>query len=66
MTELERKRLVETDRRIARTSIKLLKDRLKKLGRQRDVRRKERMRTAASLVSVSRLGGNSANATMAF
>src|SRR5438477_7066805 len=44
---------LETDRRIARTSIKLLKDRLKKLGRQRDVRRKERMRTAVPTVALA-------------
>lgn len=44
---------LETDRRIARTSIKLLKDRLKKLGRQRDVRRKERMRTAIPTVALA-------------
>ena len=44
---------LETDRRIARTSIKVLKDRLKKLGRQRDVRRKERMRTAVPTVALA-------------
>src|SRR6266404_2965853 len=44
---------LETDRRIARTSIKLLKDRLKKLGRQRDVRRKERMRTQTPTVALA-------------
>src|SRR6059058_1939682 len=44
---------LETDRRIARRSIKLLKDRLEKLARQRDVRRKERMRTAIPTVALA-------------
>ncbi|HLY93762.1 MAG TPA: GTPase HflX [Gaiellaceae bacterium] len=44
---------LETDRRIARRSIKLLKDRLEKLAKQRDVRRKERMRTAIPTVALA-------------
>ena len=44
---------LETDRRIARRSIKLLKDRIEKLSRQRDVRRKERMRTAVPTVALA-------------
>jgi GTP-binding protein HflX len=44
---------LETDRRIARRSVKLLKDRLEKLARQRDVRRKERMRTAVPTVALA-------------
>ncbi|HET8892810.1 MAG TPA: GTPase HflX [Gaiellaceae bacterium] len=44
---------LETDRRIARRSIKLLKDRIEKLARQRDVRRKERMRTAVPTVALA-------------
>lgn len=44
---------LETDRRIARRSIKLLKDRIEKLARQRDVRRKERMRTAIPTVALA-------------
>ena len=37
---------LETDRRLARRRVSLLKDRLNELGRQRDVRRKERQRHA--------------------
>src|SRR5579859_4310363 len=44
---------LETDRRIARRSIKLLKDRLEKLAKQRDIRRKERMRTAIPTVALA-------------
>ena len=36
---------LETDRRIARRRVSLLKDRLEELSKQRDVRRKERRRT---------------------
>jgi GTPase len=44
---------LETDRRIARRSIKILRDRLEKLERQRDVRRKERLRTATPTVALA-------------
>jgi GTP-binding protein HflX len=44
---------LETDRRIARRRISLLKDRLKRLSKQRDVRRKERKRTAAPTVALA-------------
>jgi GTP-binding protein HflX len=37
---------LETDRRLARRRITLLRERLRKLSRQRDVRRKERRRTS--------------------
>jgi GTP-binding protein HflX len=44
---------LETDRRIARRRISVLKDRLEKLGKQRDVRRKERRRTATPTVALA-------------
>jgi GTPase len=44
---------LETDRRIARRSIKLLKDKLEQLRKQRDTRRKERMRTATPTVALA-------------
>jgi GTPase len=44
---------LETDRRIARRSIKILRDRLEKLERQRDVRRRERLRTATPTVALA-------------
>jgi GTP-binding protein HflX len=44
---------LETDRRIARRRISLLKDRLKRLSKQRDVRRKERKRTATPTVALA-------------
>jgi GTP-binding protein HflX len=44
---------LETDRRIARRRIALLKDRLKSLSKQRDVRRKERRRTATPTVALA-------------
>jgi GTP-binding protein HflX len=44
---------LETDRRIARRRISLLRDRLKELQRQRDVRRKERRRTETPTVALA-------------
>jgi GTP-binding protein HflX len=44
---------LETDRRIARRRISVLKDRLKALSKQRDVRRKERTRTATPTVALA-------------
>jgi len=44
---------LETDRRIARRSIKLLRDKLELLRKQRDTRRKERMRTATPTVALA-------------
>jgi GTP-binding protein HflX len=44
---------LETDRRIARRRISLLKERLKGLQKQRDVRRKERKRTATPTVALA-------------
>jgi GTP-binding protein HflX len=44
---------LETDRRIARRRVSLLKDRLKELQRQRDVRRKERRRTEIPTVALA-------------
>ena len=44
---------LETDRRLARRRVSLLKDRLKELGRQRDVRRKERRRTQMPTVALA-------------
>src|SRR5213592_3425656 len=44
---------LETDRRIARRRISLLKDRLKRLSKQRDVRRKERRRTETPTVALA-------------
>src|SRR5438477_438449 len=44
---------LETDRRIARRRISILKDRLEELSKQRDVRRKERRRTAVPTVSLA-------------
>jgi GTPase len=44
---------LETDRRIARRRISLLKERLKRLSKQRDVRRKERKRTATPTVALA-------------
>jgi GTP-binding protein HflX len=44
---------LETDRRIARRRISLLRDRLKELQRQRDVRRKERRRTEIPTVALA-------------
>src|SRR5260221_2332863 len=44
---------LETDRRIARRRISLLKNRLKDLSKQRDVRRKERRRTATPTVALA-------------
>jgi GTPase len=44
---------LETDRRIARRRISLLRDRLKGLQRQRDVRRKERRRTETPTVALA-------------
>jgi GTP-binding protein HflX len=44
---------LETDRRIARRRISVLKDRLEKLGKQRDIRRKERTRTATPTVALA-------------
>jgi GTP-binding protein HflX len=44
---------LETDRRIARRRITLLRDRLKELSKQRDVRRKERRRTEAPTVALA-------------
>ncbi|HEY3578856.1 MAG TPA: GTPase HflX [Gaiellaceae bacterium] len=44
---------LETDRRLARRRITLLRTRLRKLGRQRDVRRKERKRTETPTVALA-------------
>ncbi|HVA31716.1 MAG TPA: GTPase HflX [Gaiellaceae bacterium] len=44
---------LETDRRIARRRITLLRDRLKGLSKQRDVRRKERARTETPTVALA-------------
>jgi GTP-binding protein HflX len=44
---------LETDRRLARRRITLLKQRLRELGRQRDVRRKERRRTEQPTVALA-------------
>src|SRR3954449_9681320 len=44
---------LETDRRIARRRVSLLKDRLEELQRQRDVRRKERRRTEIPTVALA-------------
>jgi len=44
---------LETDRRLARQRVSLLKTRLKELTRQRDVRRKERRRTQVPTVALA-------------
>jgi GTP-binding protein HflX len=44
---------LETDRRIARNRVSLLKNRLKVLSKQRDVRRKERTRTEVPTVALA-------------
>ncbi len=44
---------LETDRRLARRRVSLLKHRLKELQRQRDVRRKERRRTETPTVALA-------------
>jgi GTP-binding protein HflX len=44
---------LETDRRLARRRVSLLKARLRELGRQRDVRRKERRRTETPTVALA-------------
>ena len=44
---------LETDRRLARRRVSLLKERLKELGRQRGVRRKERRRTEMPTVALA-------------
>ena len=44
---------LETDRRLARRRVTLLRDRLRKLSRQRDVRRKERRRTETPTVALA-------------
>jgi GTP-binding protein HflX len=44
---------LETDRRIARRRVSLLKGRLKRLQRQRDVRRKERLRSETPTVALA-------------
>src|SRR5712691_4282612 len=44
---------LETDRRIARRRVSLLKNRLKDLSKQRDVRRKERTRTETPTVALA-------------
>jgi GTP-binding protein HflX len=44
---------LETDRRLARRRVSLLKSRLKELQRQRDVRRKERRRTETPTVALA-------------
>src|SRR5579859_4612542 len=44
---------LETDRRLARRRITQLRDRLRKLSRQRDVRRKERRRTETPTVALA-------------
>src|SRR5579884_833831 len=44
---------LETDRRLARRRVSLLKNRLKELGRQREIRRKERRRTEMPTVALA-------------
>jgi GTPase len=44
---------LETDRRLARRRVSLLKSRLKELGRQRDIRRKERSRNETPTVALA-------------
>jgi GTP-binding protein HflX len=44
---------LETDRRLARRRVTLLRERLKKLSRQRDVRRKERRRSETPTVALA-------------
>src|SRR6201995_470880 len=44
---------LETDRRIARRRVSVLKTRLKELGDQREVRRKERQRTATPTIALA-------------
>jgi GTPase len=44
---------LETDRRIARRRVSILKERLEELSKQRDVRRKERRRTQAPTVALA-------------
>jgi len=44
---------LETDRRLARHRVTLLRERLRKLSRQRDVRRKERKRTETPTVALA-------------
>src|SRR3954471_17880455 len=44
---------LETDRRLARRRITLLRERLRKLSRQRDIRRKERRRTGTPTVGLA-------------
>jgi GTP-binding protein HflX len=44
---------LETDRRLARRRVSLLKHRLKELGRQREIRRKERRRTETPTVALA-------------
>jgi GTPase len=44
---------LETDRRLARRRITLLRERLRKLSRQRDIRRKERRRTETPTVALA-------------
>jgi GTP-binding protein HflX len=44
---------LETDRRLARRRVSLLKNRLKELGNQREIRRKERRRTETPTVALA-------------
>jgi GTP-binding protein HflX len=44
---------LETDRRLARRRVSLLKSRLKELGRQREIRRQERRRTETPTVALA-------------
>lgn len=44
---------LETDRRLARRRVTLLRERLRKLSRQRDIRRKERRRTQTPTVALA-------------
>jgi GTP-binding protein HflX len=44
---------LETDRRLARRRVSLLRNRLKELGRQREIRRKERRRTETPTVALA-------------
>jgi GTP-binding protein HflX len=44
---------LETDRRLARRRVSLLRSRLRELGRQRDIRRKERRRTETPTVALA-------------
>jgi GTP-binding protein HflX len=44
---------LETDRRLARRRVSLLRERLRKLSRQRDIRRKERRRTETPTVALA-------------